>query len=55
MTVTIDQAKRACSGWACMVRVDKRREAGRCIYCSDSADHQTSGAGCQHVGCACHG
>lgn len=54
--VEITQQKCACADCVCIVKVDDAVKKDGRNYCSDAcANGHTSGAGCEHSGCVCHG
>ena len=54
--VEVTQQKCACADCVCIVDVKDAVKKGDRNYCSDvCADGHSSGAGCNHAGCACHG
>ena len=55
-SVTVDLVKCACTDCVCVFNAKHGLERDGRIYCGSAcADHHKSGAGCKHVGCACHG
>ena len=54
--VNVTEQKCACADCVCIVDVADAVKRSDRNYCSDScADGHSSGAGCDHTGCACHG
>ena len=54
--VTVTQQKCACSDCVCIVDINDAVTKDDRNYCSDAcAQGHTTGAGCDHAGCACHG
>ncbi len=52
----VDRVKCACPDCVCVIAPEKAvKKSGR-LYCGDAcAGGHTSGSGCGHVGCDCHG
>ena len=54
--VEITQQKCACADCVCIVNINDAIKKDDRNYCSQAcAEGHSSGAGCDHAGCACHG
>ena len=54
--VEVTQQKCACADCVCIVNINDAIKKDDRNYCSQAcAEGHSSGAGCNHAGCACHG
>lgn len=54
--VEVTQQKCACADCVCIVNINDAIKKDDRNYCSQAcAEGHSSGAGCDHAGCACHG